>query len=219
MMAAGHFCVPPASGAFQEFGAANREPLDDGNVMEGEGLLEFGKQEEDVLMVLVREGGDLGEECWRGRSGEGIEVKGVWMTCWQREVDVDEEVRGVDGWGKGDGARGGGGGQGGDDLDGGGGVLLFHGGYRVGKAGDGRLEEVEGGLHGVHEGEKGGGVSGGLLGRSLLASKFATEAIDRLVVDGVHVDAIPRPSPRKRPGRWRLLEKRAVMTWRHLQWR
>ncbi|GBG91688.1 hypothetical protein CBR_g53502 [Chara braunii] len=81
----------------------------------------------------------------------------------------DDLDGGGGGWGRGgDDLDGGGGGWGcaGDDLDGGGGLLLFDGGYQLGKAGDSGeeyLEGVEDGLHGGHEGEEVKGVTGDLM--------------------------------------------------------
>ncbi|GBG78691.1 hypothetical protein CBR_g27917 [Chara braunii] len=176
-------------------------------VVEGEGIVEFDDEDEDALVGKAGDGGgDVGrvevivDEVKRGFDLGGMvdysvttgvvvlgsevtvvevvvdEGGGVDAVLVERVVDAEAEDRGrvvePEGFG---GVR-----HGGDDLDGGGGLLLFDGGYPLGEAGEGCFEGVEGGLHGEHEGEEGEGVSGDLLGGSLLTNEFATETMDGL---------------------------------------
>ncbi|GBG64074.1 hypothetical protein CBR_g40521 [Chara braunii] len=56
VMAIRHFGVPPTSSVVHKLAASDGEPVDDGDAVEREGLLEFGDKEEDILMGLAREG-------------------------------------------------------------------------------------------------------------------------------------------------------------------
>ncbi|GBG92206.1 hypothetical protein CBR_g54651 [Chara braunii] len=111
MMAVGHFCVL-VNDAFWEFGASDGELVDDGNVVEGEGLLEFGGEGE-ADSRRSQERFQLGGNCRRLCNGEVVVLgeRGGGMTMVEvvvdegggmddmlaeRTEDVEEEVSGVD---------------------------------------------------------------------------------------------------------------------------